>query len=538
MLEQENKKLKLRVDQVERENRDLKRSLYELSARHNVLVAQIRRNDGRELIDAGALLAGVEDIAAEDIDQAESAWENGKGAGVAPPSKATQARHGAGGGAGGRDGGDTMGSSPFQYKYELRGHTGQVYMVQFSPSGGLIASGGFDKTVRVWDIQRPARQEEVLCLAEHTGNVADVSWSSDSTTLLSGAFDQSVKAWAVASGQCTGSWTTPRGTGNAGGGFVQKAAFQPATESNIILVCTTSKRIVAFDRRVPQPSPPAFAVPAFALENDAMVNTFACLRGGVHVLTGDKHGVMKTWDLRTLGEIERLRVHSGEQGKPLSHIEISAPLDSHERADGAADDGRYVAVNSYDNVLRVYERTQAGAHPGRLELMHSLKGHHNKNWPIRSSWYVGHNFHRVRPQARKAEVAERDDGAAGGTAGVGVAAGGVGKETDAADERRGREGAGNAGGAAGAAGGGGGDEGWGKQSVHDTMMIATGSADSRVYIFDVGSARGSKLVQRLEGHTDRVHACSFHPQDPLLATCSADYTIKIWGAKTERFRNG
>jgi WD40 repeat protein len=76
-----------------------------------------------------------------------------------------------------------------------------------------------------------------------------------------------------------------------------------------------------------------------------------------------------------------------------------------------------------------------------------------------------------------------------------------------------------------------GEEAWGKQSVHDSMLLATGSADLCAYVFDVGGTRGAKLMQRLEGHTDRVHAVSFHPQDPLLATCSADSTIKIWGAR-------
>jgi WD40 repeat protein len=43
------------------------------------------------------------------------------------------------------------------------------------------------------------------------------------------------------------------------------------------------------------------------------------------------------------------------------------------------------------------------------------------------------------------------------------------------------------------------------------------------------AARGAgELVQRLHGHTDRVYAVDFHPHEPLLATCSADFTLKIW----------
>jgi COMPASS component SWD3 len=543
-LEYENKKLKLRVDQVDRENRELKRSLYELSARHNMLVAQIRSRDGAGL-DADALLAGVEELAAEDIEQAESAWESGKVVGASPPSKTIAARQGAGGGAGGRDGGEAS-NGPFQYKYDLRGHTGPVYIVQFSPSGQLVASGGFDHTVRVWDIQRPARQEEVHCLAEHSLNVSDVAWSSDSSTLLSGSYDQTVRAWSVGTGQSTGSWrVSPKGA------FVQKVAFRPASESQVILVATTQKHVLAYDRRAPAADAGA-QQPIFTLENDTMVNTLACYRDGVHVLSGDKHGVVKYWDLRTLKEVESARVLNGEQGKPISHIEISAPIEDGvaERADGTPDDGRYVAVNSYDNVLRVYERAAAGARSSRLELVHALKGHQNKNWPIRCSWYVGKNFHRARPLLRRPtphDFADRTDEQAGDEGGAG------------ADERKqppplfgsvnGGSGSAGNGGSGGGGGGvvvasGGGvaggalEEGWGSRSVHDAMLLASGSADGRAYIFDVGGARGAKLVQRLEGHTDRVHGVSFHPQDPLLATCSADCSIKIWGAKSDRHRNG
>lgn len=43
-----------------------------------------------------------------------------------------------------------------------------------------------------------------------------------------------------------------------------------------------------------------------------------------------------------------------------------------------------------------------------------------------------------------------------------------------------------------------------------------------------GGQGTAELVQRLEGHVDRVCGATFHPIDPILATCSADFLVKIW----------
>jgi len=43
-----------------------------------------------------------------------------------------------------------------------------------------------------------------------------------------------------------------------------------------------------------------------------------------------------------------------------------------------------------------------------------------------------------------------------------------------------------------------------------------------------------ELIQRLEGHTDRVYDVAFHPSEMILASCSADFTIKIWGGGGKR----
>ena len=40
----------------------------------------------------------------------------------------------------------------------------------------------------------------------------------------------------------------------------------------------------------------------------------------------------------------------------------------------------------------------------------------------------------------------------------------------------------------------------------------------------------AELVQKLEGHQDRVYSAAFHPTEPLLASCSADFTIRLWAS--------
>ena len=71
-------------------------------------------------------------------------------------------------------------------------------------------------------------------------------------------------------------------------------------------------------------------------------------------------------------------------------------------------------------------------------------------------------------------------------------------------------------------------------SIQRTSLVASGSTDGHLYIYDVGghAAHGGTLTQRLEGHSDRVYATSFHPHEPILASCSADFTLKIWVPQT------
>jgi len=86
-------------------------------------------------------------------------------------------------------------------------------------------------------------------------------------------------------------------------------------------------------------------------------------------------------------------------------------------------------------------------------------------------------------------------------------------------------------------------------------VLASGSADNYAYLFDLGLHNEvsfilqesallptsnlaltsgllpmqvtGEFVQKLEGHSGRVYAVHFHPSEPLLASASADHSIKV-----------
>jgi len=479
-LEQENKKLKLLLDQREREARELRRSLFALSAQHAAVVRRVR---AAPAVDVDSILAGVDEAETASLENAQSAWASSL---VGMPALARQQSRG-----GGALSAAVADGAPLHFLHDLSGHKAAVYAAVFGQRGKWVASASFDRTVRLWDLGRPSREEHVETLRGHQHTVSDVGWHAGMQHLVSGAFDHTVRLWAV---QAAGAHTLQTFT-VPGGAFVQKVAFASEADPTLVLAATSGTALLAYDSRAP-PGPPAFA-----LENSSMINSFAVERDGV-VITGDRRGDLKVWDTRALA-CAGGRVNSQPLARPVSHVEASPPSTDMPR-------GRYLAVNSYDDVLRVYDRGDGGP-TAEMTLVHALEGHQSRNWPIRSSLFIGANFHRALPARRRsnpgdgpAAVAARDREAASA------------RDLDEEEE-----------------------DARGTQPFDATMLAATGSTDGLAYVYDVGGGRNDgQLVQRLAGHRGRVHAVSFHFGDqPRLATCSADGLIKIWGAKSDHYRH-
>ena len=79
----------------------------------------------------------------------------------------------------------------------LEGHSDNVSALAFSPDSRTLATGSFDDTIRLWDVETDAHK---FTLTGHTGSIKSVAFSPDGNTLASASRDGTVRLWDTISG--------------------------------------------------------------------------------------------------------------------------------------------------------------------------------------------------------------------------------------------------------------------------------------------------------------------------------------------------
>ena len=93
----------------------------------------------------------------------------------------------------------------------FKAHPGGVESVAFSPDGKTLASGGWDRHVKLWDIA--SNPESPRLIWDFTGfgdGVRSVAFSPDGSNIAAGGFDRVLIVLEARDGRRA--WTSPRST--------------------------------------------------------------------------------------------------------------------------------------------------------------------------------------------------------------------------------------------------------------------------------------------------------------------------------------
>jgi WD40 repeat protein len=115
---------------------------------------------------------------------------------------------------------------------DLSGRSGSVFAAAVSPDGRMVATGGRDGVVRLWEI---ASGKERRAMYGDTASVRAAAFSADGAVLATGSNNGFIRLWDVASGQRLHSFGGHRGAviavAFAGGAFAPRMRSDSRSES-------------------------------------------------------------------------------------------------------------------------------------------------------------------------------------------------------------------------------------------------------------------------------------------------------------------
>ncbi|KAF7712757.1 Uncharacterized protein PECH_007330 [Penicillium ucsense] len=249
----------------------------------------------------------------------------------------------------------------YKEKFVLRGHLRGVSAVQFSPDCSMIASGGADAAVKVWDT---SSGRLIYTFEGHLAGISTIAWSPDGQWIASGSDDKTIRFWNVNTGRAH----TKIFEGHHN--YVYQIAFAP--KGNILVSGSYDEAVFVWDVRRARVmrSLPAHSDPVAGID---------VVHDGTLIVSCALDGLVRVWDTHS-GQCLKTLVH--EDNPPATCVKFSP-------------NGKYILAWTLDGCVRMWNYVES-------RVIKTFQGHVNKKYSL-SGCFGDYGFH-----SSDADAAKRD----------------------------------------------------------------------------------------------------------------------------------
>ena len=171
------------------------------------------------------------------------------------------------------------------------GHKIRIECIAFSPSGKIIATGGYDGVIKLWDVRSG---KEINTLKGHSSDVTSVSFSPDGKTIASGSEDKTIKLWDIKSGEIIKTFVGHEHT-------IEKLIFDP---NNKKIISASERNVKVWDIQYGQEIK--------TIEGQCIYrNSLAFSPDGRKFVAVDRQNHINIWSIKSGKVIKKLKEQSG-----------------------------------------------------------------------------------------------------------------------------------------------------------------------------------------------------------------------------------